>query len=141
MTAESHEGVVVGHVGIEVTNLVKSKEFYQTMLECLGFQIVLDNGNAVGFSNQSFQVWLAKPEKARVRRDSPDREDFIIADHLAILVRNHHAVDVVENVMKEHGFEPLFPCEEHPEFSPGYYAVSFTDPDNYVVEIYTRPKT
>ncbi len=141
MTAESHECVVVGHVGIEVTNLGKSKKFYQTMLECLGFQIVLDNENAVGFSNQSFQIWLAKPEKTRVRRDSPVGEEFIVADHLAILVRNNHAVDAVEKAMKEDGFEPLFPSEEHPEFCPGYYAVTFTDPDNYVVEIYTRPKT
>ncbi len=141
MTAESHECVVIGHVGIEVTNLVKSKKFYWIMLECLGFQIILDNGNAVGFSNQNFQVWLAKPEKTRVRRDSPVEDESIVADHLAILVSNNQAVDAVEKVMREHGFEPLFPCEEHPEFSPGYYAVSFTDPDNYVVEIYTRPKT
>lgn len=28
----------------------------------------------------------------------------------------------------------------HPQYEPGYYAVSFCDPDNYVIEIYTRQK-
>jgi len=40
--------------------------------------------------------------------------------------------------MKKNGLKALFPCEEHPQFEPGYYAVSFCDPDNYVIEIYTR---
>jgi len=41
--------------------------------------------------------------------------------------------------MKE-GFAPLFSPAEYPEFAKGYYAVSFCDPDNYVIEIYTCPQ-
>ena len=130
---------VVGHVGIEVRNLAESKKFYQALLEGLAFEVVMENENAVGFSNRTFQVWLAKPQKPRLKRKSPAGEEFIVADHLAILVQNSQVVDAVEKAMKKHGFEPLFPCEEHPEFCPGYYAASFVDPDNYVVEIYTRP--
>ena len=140
MNTEKSEPAVIGHVGIEVTNLAKSKKFYQTMLDGLGFHIVMDSENSVGFSNQVFQVWLTRPRKARIRRKSPVGEEFIVADHLAILVNDSQKVDAVDKAMKHHGFEPLFPCEEHPEFCPGYYAVSFADPDNYVVEIYTRPK-
>ncbi len=99
----------------------------------------MDNENAVGFSNQNFQVWLAKPVKQRVERGSPSSEEFIVADHIAILVQDSQTVDAVQKGMKRKGFEPLFPSEEHPEFCPGYYAASFTDPDNYVVEVYTRP--
>jgi len=140
MNTEKSEPAVIGHVGIEVTNLDKSKKFYQTMLDGLGFHIAMDSENGVGFSNQIFQVWLARPQKPRIRRKSPVGEEFIVADHLAILVNDNQTVDAVDKAMKQRGFEPLFPCEEHPEFCPGYYAVSFADPDNYVVEIYTRPK-
>jgi len=139
MNTEKHKPAVIGHVGIEVTNLANSKKFYQTMLSGLGFQIVMDNDNAVGFSNQTFQIWLARPEKTRITRDSPIGEEFIVAEHLAILVNDSQTVDAVEKEMKKTGFDPLFPSEEHPEFCFGYYAASFTDPDNYVVEIYTRP--
>ncbi len=135
----SKSQAIIGHVGIEVTNLTKSKEFYRALLDKVGFEIIMENENAAGFSNQNFQIWLAHPQKRRIKRSSPAGEEFIVADHLAILVQNKAAVDAVDKAMCMRGFQPLFPCEEHPEFCPGYYSVSFSDPDNYVVEIYTRP--
>jgi hypothetical protein len=78
--------------------------------------------------------------KPRVKREAPTGEEFVVIDHLAILVQNKKAVYDIESEMKKNGFTALFPCEEHPQFEPGYYAVSFCDPDNYVIEIYTRTK-
>jgi catechol 2,3-dioxygenase-like lactoylglutathione lyase family enzyme len=140
MPSTKQPPAIVGHIGIEVINLPESKKFYRALLNKLGFEVVMDNENAVGFSNQTFQIWLAKPQKQRVKRKSPAGEEFIVADHLAILVQEKATVDAVDKEMSKSGFTPLFPCEEHPEFCPGYYAVSFTDPDNYVVEVYTRPR-
>jgi len=140
MVSEKPIQTIVGHVGIEVSNLRTSKKFYKTLLEGLGFKIIMDSEDGTGFSNQSFQIWVAESGKPRVKRDAPTGEEFVVADHLAILVQNKGAVDAIEKVMKKKGFEPLFPCEEHPQFEPGYYAVSFCDPDNYVIEVYTRPK-
>ena len=130
----------VGHVGIEVTNLVNSKKFYMALLEGLGFKVIMDEEDGVGFSNGGFQVWVSQSKKSRVKRGAPTGEEFVVADHLAILVADKAGVDGVERRMKKSGYDPLFPCEEHPQFEPGYYAVSFCDPDNYVVEVYTRPK-
>jgi catechol 2,3-dioxygenase-like lactoylglutathione lyase family enzyme len=131
---------IVGHVGIEVSDLKASEKFYKTLLEGLGFKVIMDSEDATGFSNQNFQVWLAESKKPRVKRDAPTGEEFIVADHLAIFVHDKDAVDAIEKIMKKKGFEALFPCEEHPQFEPGYYAVSFCDPDNYVTEVYTRPE-
>ena len=132
---------IVGHVGIEVSNLNNSKKFYRTLLGGLGFKIIMDTEDGLGFSNQNFQVWLGELKQPRVKRKPPTGEEFVVADHLAILVQDKEIVDDIEREMKKNGFEALFPCEEHPEFMPGYYAVSFCDPDNYVIEIYVRPKT
>ncbi len=140
MVSKKSVHAIVGHVGIEVSNLRASKKFYKTLLEGLGFKVIMDSKDATGFSNQTFQVWVAEPKKPRVKRDAPTGEESVVADHLAILVQNKEAVDAIEREMMKKGFEALFPCEEHPQFEPGYYAVSFCDPDNYVVEIYTRPK-
>ena len=131
---------IVGHVGIEVSRLSASEKFYKTLLEGLGFKVIMDSEDATGFSNQNFQVWVAESTKPRVKRDVPTGEEFVVADHLAILVQNKGAVDAIDRKMKKNGFEALFPCEDHPQFEPGYYAVSFCDPDNYVIEIYTRPE-
>jgi catechol 2,3-dioxygenase-like lactoylglutathione lyase family enzyme len=139
MTSDKQTPAVIGHIGIEVTNLANSKKFYKTLLDCLDFKVIMDTEDGTGFSNQSFQVWVGELRKPRVKRQAPTGEEFVVADHLAILVQDKGAVDAVEREMKKNGFKALFPCEEHPEFVPGYYAVSFCDPDNYVIEIYTRP--
>ena len=140
MASGKQSQTVVGHVGIEVSNLSRSKKFYKTLLEGLGFTMIMDNKDGAGFSNQNFQVWLGASQKPRVKRGAPTGEEFVVADHLAIFVPDKETVNAIEKTMKNNGFKALFPCEEHPQFTPGYYAVSFCDPDNYVIEIYTRPK-
>lgn len=140
MISNKQTGATVGHVGIEASNLSQSKKFYKTLFEGLGFRVIMDTEDGVGFSNQNFSVWLGELSKPRVKRKAPTGEEFVVTDHLAVLVQDKKTVYKIESEMKKNGFEPLFPCEEHPQFEPGYYAVSFCDPDNYVIEIYTRQK-
>ena len=102
--------------------------------------MIMDEEGGAGFSNQNFQVWLGSSQKPRVKRVAPTGEEFVVADHLAILVPNKENVEAIEKTMRKKGYKALFPSEEHPEFEQGYYAVSYCDPDNYVIEIYTRPK-
>jgi catechol 2,3-dioxygenase-like lactoylglutathione lyase family enzyme len=130
----------IGHVGIEVSNLSKSEKFYKTLLEGLGFKIIMETPEGIGFSNQNFQVWVSQPPEPRIKRKAPTGEEFVVADHLAILVPDRKRVAIAEREMEKNGFKALFPCEEHPQFETGYYAVSFCDPDNYVIEIYNRPE-
>src|SRR4030042_5195721 len=140
MVSDKQTQAIVGHVGIEVSNLKSSKKFYETLLEALGFNIIMDTDDGVGFSNQNFSIWVGELQESRVRRKAPTGEEVVGAEHLAIFVQDTKACYDIEREMKKSGFEALFPCEEHPQFEPGYYAVSFCDPDNYVIEIYTRQK-
>jgi predicted lactoylglutathione lyase len=138
MVAGKQTQAVVGHVGIEVSDLGRSKKFYKALLLGLGFRVMMDTEDGIGFTNENFSVWVSELRQSRVRREVPTGEEFVVADHLAILVQSKVTVDDVEKTMKKSGFEPLFPCEEHVQFEPGYYAVSFCDPDNYVIEVYHR---
>ena len=140
MNSNEHVAAVVGHVGIEAKNLNNSKKFYTTLLEGLGFSVIMDTEGTRGFSNQNFQVWLSEMRDSRVDRNAPTGEEFVVADHLAILVQDKKTVKEIEVKMRKNGYEPLFPCEEYHQFEPGYYAVSYCNPDNYVIEIYTRQK-
>ena len=47
--------------------------------------------------------------------------------------------EALTRAMRKAGVSPLFPAEEHPEFTPGFYSVSFCDPDKNVVEFYAVP--
>jgi catechol 2,3-dioxygenase-like lactoylglutathione lyase family enzyme len=140
MSSDKMPQATVGHVGIEVSNLGRSKRFYKALLGGLGFKVTMDTEEGIGFSNQNFSVWVTELRKPRVRREAPTGEEFVVADHLAILVQDKKTLYAIEREMKKNGFEALFPCEEHAQFEPGYYAVSFCDPDNYVIEVYIREK-
>ena len=130
----------VGHVGIEVSRLSRSKKFYKALLGGLGFKVMMESEDGLAFANQNLSVWITELREPRVKRKAPTGEEFAVADHLAIHVPDKKTVYEIEKEMKKNGFEALFPCEELSQFEPGYHAVSFCDPDNYVIEIYTRLK-
>jgi catechol 2,3-dioxygenase-like lactoylglutathione lyase family enzyme len=140
MVSHKRAEATIGHVGIEVTDLGRSKKFYKALFDGLGFKTIMDSKDGLGLSNDCFSVWIGELQEPRVRRKAPTGDEFVVADHLAILVDDKGAVYEIEKGMKKNGFEALFPCEEHPQFEPGYFAVSFTDPGNYVIEVYTRQK-
>ena len=130
----------IGHVGIEISDLKVSRKFYEVLLKGLNFRLVMDTGEAVGFSNQNFLVWLSKSCPVRIKREAPTGEEYIVSDHLAILVPDQETVNIITRDMEKNGFNHIYHPEEQPEFMSGYYAVSFCDPDNYVVEVYTKPQ-
>jgi catechol 2,3-dioxygenase-like lactoylglutathione lyase family enzyme len=140
MTSENNIEASVGHIGIEVTSLNKSKKFYKTLLEGLGLKLLRDTPEYLGFNNQNFSVWIGELKEPRVSRKAPTGEEEVVFDHIAIHIKDEKVVCEIEEAMKKAGFVALFPSQEHPQFRPGYYAVSFCDPDNYVIEICTVSK-
>ena len=139
MNTAGKTGITLGHVCIEVSNLQISRRFYEALLGELAFKTIVDTKETIGFSNGVFNIWLAESPTPRIKREPPTGEESVVADHLAILVSNKQTVDAIAEEMKRNGFVELFPPEEHAEFQPGYYAASFCDPDNYVLEVYTKP--
>lgn len=130
----------IGHVSIEVSSLKNSREFYEVLLTGLDCRVIVDERTTLAFANRNFQVWVCESEPSRVKRERPTGEEVAVADHLAILVSDEKTVNAIAAKMKMSGFVPLFPPEGHPQFTHGYYAVSFCDSDNHVTEIYTAPQ-
>jgi len=139
MTQKNNIEASIGHIGIEVASLSKSKKFYKALLEGLGLKLLRDTPEYLGFNNQNFSVWIGQLKESRVSRKAPTGEEEVVFDHIAIHVKDKDAVYGIEEVMKKAGFVALFPGQEHPQFRPGYFAVSFCDPDNYIIEICTVP--
>jgi catechol 2,3-dioxygenase-like lactoylglutathione lyase family enzyme len=130
----------LGHVGIEVSDLKKSSKFYEALSEALSLKRLYESKETIGWGNKEFEIWIAVSETPRIKRKPPTGEEMVVSEHLAIYLTDKKLVDAADEVMKKRGFSPLFPPEEHPKFSPGYYSASYCDPDNYVIEIYTLPE-
>ena len=60
MVSNEQARAVVGHVGIEVSSLGSSRKFYEALLGGLGFKVIMDTEDGVGFSNEIFQVWVGE---------------------------------------------------------------------------------
>ena len=131
----------VGHLGIEVSDMKKSKPFYEALAKALCLNCIYESEGGMGWSNTEFSIWVTASAKPRLKRDPPSGEEMVVADHAAILVAGKESVDAVDKTMRSQGFKALFPPEDHSKvFSPGYYSASYCDPDNYVVEIFWIPK-
>jgi len=69
-----------------------------------------------------------------VIRQAPTGQEIAVADHLGFSVGSREDVDAIASAMATAGFTPLFPAKEYREFSPDFYAVTFCDADNNVIE-------
>ena len=132
--------IKVGHICFEVGTIKKSLKFWAPLFEVAGFKEIMGDDDFVGFSNGSFELFLCRSKPRRVKRLAPSGKEMVISDHVAFRVGKRGDVDAISHAMQGAGVTALFPPEEHRQFTPGYYAASFSDPDNNVIEFYTVPR-
>jgi len=137
MESGAKRNASIGHVSLEVSDLSEAKRFYETAFKSIGLRVVLEDKDAFGMANENFSIWLATPESRRIQKGAPNPEDFVVAEHFAVLVPDQQTVDMVVETLGRAGFKPFFAPEQHPEFQPGYYSASYCDNDKNVVEFYT----
>ena len=112
---------MLDHIGLGVTDVAKSKAFYEQALSPLGYKVLMDFGEAVGFGVDRPDFWLgpqAEPTPSHVAFTSPDRET-VDAFHRAAL----------EAGGKDNGAPGV-----RAQYHPTYYGAFVLDPDGNNVE-------
>ena len=129
------------HVDLTVINLDDSARFYEIVLSQLGFERTdLYSGGAPCwlFSHDDdfcFGIALHQAQN-RIEHDrySPGLH------HLAFHASNRQQVDSFFDFLVENNITVLDPPAEY-DYTPGYYAVFFSDPDGIKLEIVHEPHT
>jgi glyoxylase I family protein len=132
----------IDHLDLVVTDLDRSLRFYVELLRPLGYvrtaEIVGEQGERV--------VYVGRPGgsgSVSVRRakgsQSYDRYNVGI-HHLAFSAQRRSVVDERAEWLKANGHEIESGPEEYNQYTPGYYAVFFYDPDGIKLEIVHRPR-
>ena len=93
----------------------------------------------MGWRNENIMLAIGTAKPRRVTRKRPTGQEFVVSDHLGLSVASRGDVDKIDKALKKAGFKPLFAAQEYPEFGPGFYAVTFRDADNNIIEFCTRP--
>lgn len=127
---------MIDHFSLAVTDLPRSREFYDTVLATLGHRRVMDmegDGFAAcgyGASEHEASFWIGVglgPEP--VPTPQPP-----VGQHIAFTARDRDAVDTFHRAALVIGGGDNGKPGLRPEYHPNYYAAFIIDPDGYHIE-------
>ena len=121
--------VGIDHLVIRVSDFDKSKAFYDKLLKFLGFKLLGDYGDQIGWTNGKTRYWIGQADEEGKARGH--RIGDIGFHHYAFELRSRKDVDDLEAFLKKEGVTIVDPAAEYYD---DYYAVFFLDPDGLKLE-------
>ena len=134
----------IDHIDLTVTDYETSVPFYDRVLRHLGFTRLNGNPTPVWFMQYpggafwGIGLQLARPES----RDKKHDRYAPGLHHIAFHAESRADVDATYELLREMGAHVLDPPADYgdEEYSPGYYAVFFADPDGLKLEVVHQPR-
>ena len=124
--------VGIDHLAIRVSDLARSKRFYDRLLGFMGFVREWEFGEVVGWNNWETMFWITQADAEGMRH--PHRTGAIGYHHYAFELGAREEVDDLYAFLLEEGVEIADPPAAYPDYGEGYYAVFFLDPDGLKLE-------
>jgi catechol 2,3-dioxygenase-like lactoylglutathione lyase family enzyme len=121
--------VGIDHLVIRVSDVGKSREFYSKLFDFLGFEVLDDSGDTIGWTNGKTRFWIGAAD--REGRKHKHRIGDVGFHHYAFELRNRQDVDELQALLREMGATIVDPAGEYYD---DYYAVFFLDPDGLKLE-------
>ena len=132
----------VDHLDLVVTDLDRSLDFYNGLLEPLGFtrnsEIEGERGERVVYIGGTGGTSVSLRAAQSDAHATPYDRYAVGIHHLCFGADSREAVDDRTAWLRDRGAEIESGPEEH-RYEPGYYAVFFRDPDGLKLEIVHRP--
>lgn len=121
--------VGIDHLSVRVSDIERSRAFYGRLFEFLGFEVLEDYGDQIGWTNGKTGYWIGQADaEGRGRRHRIGDVGF---HHYAFELRSRADVDDLQAFLEREGATIVDPAGE---YYPDYYAVFFLDPDGLKLE-------
>ncbi len=122
----------IDHLAIRVSDLARSKRFYDAFLGFMGFDREWEFDQTIGWNNGVTMFWITQADAEGLMH--PHRTGAIGYHHYAfeLAVRDH--VDALHDFLVKEKVEIVDPPAIYPDYGEGYYAVFFLDPDGLKLE-------
>lgn len=135
--ASSARVLGIDHIAIRVSDYRNSKTFYGRLFTFLGFKVLDEYANAIGWTNGKTRFWIGKADATG--RKLKHRDGNIGFHHYAFQLRSRRDVDALDAFLRKEDVKIVDPAAE---YYPDYYAVFFRDPDGLKLEgmYYGKPK-
>jgi catechol 2,3-dioxygenase-like lactoylglutathione lyase family enzyme len=129
----------IGHLALTVSDLERSAAFYDKVFEFIGFKRVEVPESTQQAMKTRLKAWVGpgysisiRPAKGEYAHRMHDRSAPVF-NHMAFSAEDRSDVEKMYELLKEIGATVLDAPAEYP-YSPGYFAVYFTDPDGLKLE-------
>jgi catechol 2,3-dioxygenase-like lactoylglutathione lyase family enzyme len=119
--------VGIDHLVIRVSDYERSKAFYSSLFEFMGFELSDDYGTMIGWTNGKTRFWITPAEPGGRKYHAGD----VGFHHYAFQLRSRKDVDALGAFLQQQGARIVDPPAEYYE---DYYAVFFLDPDGLKLE-------
>jgi glyoxylase I family protein len=132
----------LSHLDLTVTDLNRSVAFYGRMLGQLGYRRMDDAGAGApcwGISDASGGTFTIALKAARPGNTTRHDRYTPGLHHLAFHADSREDVDAFHEFLLGTGAPILDPPAEY-DYTPGYYAVFFADPDGIKLEVVFEPE-
>jgi catechol 2,3-dioxygenase-like lactoylglutathione lyase family enzyme len=119
---------VIDHVGVEVSELDRSRRFYDAVFYALGARRMIDGEHAIAYGVNGPTFWITM----RGRSPAPGY------GHIALQASGKAAVDAAHRAGLENGGSDDGAPGPRPQYGRSYYAAYLLDPDRLRVEVVSR---
>ncbi len=124
---------MLGHIGVNVRDLVQAKSYYDSLMPLLGFEPYISASDQFAYRRISggtgtFLFFYPALEDAPYSRHQPGLQ------HLAFMVESRAAVHAVHAKVELLGSEVIHPPRQFPQYRPNYYATFWLDPEGFMLE-------
>jgi catechol 2,3-dioxygenase-like lactoylglutathione lyase family enzyme len=117
------------HVSIGVSDIARSKKFYDAALKPLGYSRLSDGETSLGYGDKAVALWLGATTK-------PVKADTESGLHFCFVATDRAAVDAFHAAALKAGGKDNGKPGVRADYGPKYYAAFAIDPDGYRIEAY-----
>jgi catechol 2,3-dioxygenase-like lactoylglutathione lyase family enzyme len=121
--------VGIDHIAVRVSDFARSKTFYAALFEFLGFEVLDEYDDAIGWTNGKTRYWIGAADAAGKKHKY--RIGNVGLHHYAFQLRSRKDVDALQAFLHKLGAKIVDPAGEYYD---DYYAVFFLDPDGMKLE-------
>jgi len=121
------------HVELNVSDLRRSREFWEWFLSGLGYDIFQEWEH--GFSFKQGETYLVFVQTEERFKNAPYHRKATGLNHLAFHAESRSQIDEMANALKQKGIPVLYEDKYPYAGGPEHYAVFFEDPDRIKVEL------
>ena len=124
---------MLGHLGINVTDLERAKAYYDRLMPLLGYEHYLSTSDQFAYRPANRQrgpalFFYPALEAGEVSRHRPGLQ------HLAFVVASRQDVQAAHDAVRTLGGEVVHAPQPFPQYRPHYYATFWLGPEGVMLE-------